>query len=525
VAFLTTAGWFLVQPYLLGAVLPDWRWPVALILFLIASGLSFARARQQTPSRERAALAIDERFGFKERITTALSLSPDQCASPAGAALLADVQQRIGSLNVCERFPLALTWKAVLAPVLTGGLAVLAFFHQPTPGLLRAEDDTNQPIPAAQVKEIEKKLQALKKSLNDVPKDKLHPEKRKELEAAWDKLLRNPLDVTDRDQLRDYVRNVQSVEEQVKERMKELRALDAKNKALKEELGKLSDLEGKHPADKLNDPEVKAVQDALAKGDFAKAADRVERMSKKLMDEKNDDKRTRELQDEMDKLKNQLQRLADQQEARDQLQREREQGLLDQEQQQRELEQLEQIAEQLKDLKQMEMTLEEFQKLMKEGKLENASMKLEDLAKLLKELKENQDALDKMGENQQMLEEARLALLQGLDRGPGDDKNGPANLGKKEGAVGKRPQGEEHPTKSVDAREKGKSDIQGKTRLIGLGRGGTFNKIPSKEVSGAIEQARQLAPEVIERQRIPEEAADFAKGYFENLGGQKKQKK
>jgi hypothetical protein len=77
----------------------------------------------------------------------------------------------------------------------------------------------------------------------------------------------------------------------------------------------------------------------------------------------------------------------------------------------------------------------------------------------------------------------------------------------------------------VDAREKGKSDLQGKTRLIGLGRGGTFNKIPSKEVSGALEQARQLAPEVIERQRIPEEAADFAKGYFENLGGQKKPKK
>jgi hypothetical protein len=119
-------------------------------------------------------------------------------------------------------------------------------------------------------------------------------------------------------------------------------------------------------------------------------------------------------------------------------------------------------------------------------------------------------------------------MLQGLNRNQnnGDPKQDPANGGgRQEGAVGKRPQGAEQQTKSLDAREKGKSDLQGKTRLIGLGRGGTFNKIPSKEVSGAFEQARQQAPEVIERQRIPEEAADFAKGYFENLGGQKKTKK
>jgi hypothetical protein len=283
----------------------------------------------------------------------------------------------------------------------------------------------------------------------------------------------------------------------------------------------------------LCDPEVKAVQDALSKGDFAKAAEQVDRLSKKLKDGQKDEKLARELRDEMDKLKNQLQRLADQKEARDRLQREREQAIINQEQLQRELEQLEQIAEQLKDLKQMQMSLEEFQRLMKEGKFERASMKLEDLAKLLKELKENGEALDKLCENQQMLEEARLMMLQGLNQNQGglngDGKDGPPDPqnggGRQEGAVGKRPQGPESQRKSFDAHEKGKSDLQGKTRLIGFGRGGTFNKIPSQEVSGAFEQARQQAPEVIERQRIPEEAADFAKGYFENLGGQKKSKK
>jgi len=526
-AFLLAACWILLQPYLSGEVDRACRWVGTGSLFLAGSGLAALFAIRTTPNSERAALALDERLGLEERITTALCLTEEQRKSAVGQALLQDVEQRLPSLKVRESFPLKLSWQALLAPVLTASLALLAFFHEPPPSNLRAGNDDKELIPAAQVQEIEKKINDLKKTLTDLPKDRLTPEKRKELEAAWDKLLKNPLDIKDRDKLRDYVHSVRSLEDQIEVRLEELKSLDIKNRALKAQLGKLTDQEAQHPAHRLSDPEVKAVQDALAKGNFAKAAEQVDRLSKKLKDGQKNDKRARELQDEMDQLKIQLQRLADQQEARDRLQREREQGLLDQEQLQRELGHLEQLAEELKDLKQMGMTLEEFQKLMKEGKLEKASMKLEDLAKLLKELKENGEALKKMGENHQILEEARLLMLQGLnrDQNDGNPKQDLAHGGGREGAVGRRPQGAEQQTKSLDAREKGQSDLQGKTRLLGLGRGGTFNKIPSKEVSGAFEQARQQAPEVIERQRIPEEAAEFAKGYFENLGGQNKRKK
>ena len=63
-------------------------------------------------------------------------------------------------------------------------------------------------------------------------------------------------------------------------------------------------------------------------------------------------------------------------------------------------------------------------------------------------------------------------------------------------------------------------ETTGKQRITGFSRGGTFQKIPSAEVGGAFRQVSQDAPEALDRQRIPPEAADLAKGYFNKLGGQ-----
>ena len=69
--------------------------------------------------------------------------------------------------------------------------------------------------------------------------------------------------------------------------------------------------------------------------------------------------------------------------------------------------------------------------------------------------------------------------------------------------------------------EKGVVDPNGQQFVTGFTRGGTFKKIPSTEVGGAFKKAVQEAPEAIEHQRIPKAASDMAKGYFQNLGGQK----
>jgi hypothetical protein len=117
-------------------------------------------------------------------------------------------------------------------------------------------------------------------------------------------------------------------------------------------------------------------------------------------------------------------------------------------------------------------------------------------------------------EQQDALEAARLAMLQAMQG------NG---MGQGEFPGAQRPIGEDpKDAKIVPQRQKGESDPKAQQRITGFMKGGTFARVPSKEVGGAFRQAVQDAPEAIERQRIPNpEAADMVKGYFQKLGGQR----
>ena len=75
---------------------------------------------RRAPSRTDAALALDDRFGLRERVVTVLSLTPDLDATPAGVALLADAEGRVKAIRVRERFPVGLPWSSALVPA--GGL-------------------------------------------------------------------------------------------------------------------------------------------------------------------------------------------------------------------------------------------------------------------------------------------------------------------------------------------------------------------------------------------------------------------
>ena len=87
---------------------------------------------------------------------------------------------------------------------------------------------------------------------------------------------------------------------------------------------------------------------------------------------------------------------------------------------------------------------------------------------------------------------------------------------------GVRPVGPEDPnSKIADKRQAGESDPKGQQRITGFVKGGNFSKIPAREVGGAFKQAVQEAPEALDRQRIPPDYADVARGYFQKLGGQK----
>src|ERR1043166_1762893 len=89
-AFITSAAWFLVQPWLLTAAPPALRWGIAGGILAAATVLAGVLAWLWAPPRLSAALSLDERFGLKERVTTALTLAAGQIHTPAAQALLAD---------------------------------------------------------------------------------------------------------------------------------------------------------------------------------------------------------------------------------------------------------------------------------------------------------------------------------------------------------------------------------------------------------------------------------------------------
>src|SRR5207245_7354386 len=117
-SLIVIAGWFLLQPHVFASLAPAWRLGVAAGVLGAGTLLALVMGVLRAPSRVAAALLLDERFALKERVTTSLTLAPHLSSSPAAAALLEDVNQRIEKLDVGSRFPLRVSWLNTLCSVI-----------------------------------------------------------------------------------------------------------------------------------------------------------------------------------------------------------------------------------------------------------------------------------------------------------------------------------------------------------------------------------------------------------------------
>jgi hypothetical protein len=253
---------------------------------------------------------------------------------------------------------------------------------------------------------------------------------------------------------------------------------------------------------------------------MAKAREEIERLMKKIQQEKLKPEEQKQLADDMEKLEKQLQRLADMKDRKDQLQRDREQGKIDQEQLEREMDRLAEEAADLESLSDLALDLEACRDCLRAGNGKAAAGKLARLLERLEQMDLDEKELKELRDAQCDLQEAREGLCRCLN---GEGLEGTMNgLGKGRRPGTLRPIAPDAPTEANDARQRADVDPQGKQRLSGFSRGGTFSKVPAREVGGVFRQAVQDAPEAIERQRVPQDAAEMLKGYYENLGGQKK---
>jgi hypothetical protein len=506
IALLVAAAWFLIQPFALARLDEAVRWAVP-AAFLGAGVLAaLVRTWLTAPNRIAAALAVDERFVLRERVTTLLTLSQAQADSSVGQALLDDVHQRVSGLTMGERFPLTLPWRTTVAPLGALTIAALALCFEPFLSSLRFNFGGTQTAQAYDVREAEQQLDNLRK-VTALPKNALEPktEELKELEAEWDKLINRQLDLNDQEKVRERVNELRKLEDKLKDRLESVKEKVEKNDALRRELDKLAAGDKK-----LQDGPAKDFHDALAKGQFAKAKDVLEKLQKDLKNDKLSKDEQKKLAEQFRQIQQKLQRLLDENETIKQLEKDAAEGKLDPEA-------LERAMEQFKDLQDLGNVLGDLAKGLGQGRGDEAGEALARALRQLGDIELSEEELKKLLKCEGDLDEALKALLkccQGHCNGLGKQAS------KMPGA--ERPIDPNDPeTKAKNERQKAEIDPRAEQRITGFVRGGTFTKVPARAVEGAFQQAVQEAPEAIDRQRIPDDAADIARGYFRKLGNQK----
>ncbi len=305
-------AWFLAQPMLIETPPASLRWIV------LGSGLALGfivavlRTRSTAPSAENAALEIDNRFGLRERITTAVALPAEVRNSSAGQALFADAENKLAPLNVSEKFPLAPRRHLLGVPALGLALSAIAIWWNPVAMGLTQTDEERAAAQKIQDQTVAAQTPTKKKSEKPKAVAEAPPERpnkgkglkdlEEELAKAHDKFAKDPFEET---------------AEKQREKAAELAQLETKTqKFVDEKHDQLQELKEQfQKLDKLNmdkefeDGPAKDFNDALSKGDLKKAKEEIDELKKKAKDKKLDEKDQEKLERQLDKIKKELERL------------------------------------------------------------------------------------------------------------------------------------------------------------------------------------------------------------------------
>ncbi len=500
--------WFLGRE-LFFRLSPEWlRWTIPGALLGVGTLIALANSWLKAPSLVNASLVLDERCDLKERVTTFLTLPGEMLEQPVGQALAQDVHDQIARLNTSGKFPVRVRWQTALLPVGAAALAIVAAIFGPRLGGISFASSTKTTKPAIDTKEIQQQLDNLKKA-SFTPKDaELKSEKLKELEAAWDKLVNKSIEPNNEDKIRERVGEMKTLEDALKRRADELKSQAGKAKDIQQLLKELARMDD----NKLQAGPAKDLEDALAKGELQKAREILDKLAKDMKAGKLDPEQLKKLGDQFEQLHQKMKKALDREEMKKDLADKLKKGDINKEQFDREMENIKEQMQDLKDWQELADLFGECKNCMKDGKGEKAAEEIGKALEKVKMIELSEDELKEILDRLENLEDAEARIL-GQLQGNGLDGGGPPGA--------ERPIDPDDPKgKIVDQRQKAMVDAKGQQRVTGFAKGGNFTKVPAQEIGGQFRQAAQDGPEALDRQRIPQDAADLARGYFKKLGGQ-----
>lgn len=472
------------------------------------------------PSLRSSAIELDRRFQLRERVSSALDLTPDDQQTPIGSALVQDAIRQVERIDVRDQFPLR--FKASTPWVLLPVLACIALFWVPDVGQTVENDlaiDSKERIQnvKAQTKPV---LDQVKKLRNDLEEKGLQ-EAADEFKKLEKKL--EDLQKSEKSDVKKLLADFNEIKREMEQRKDSLGSSDTLKKAM-ENLKKMD----QGPADKM--------AESLQKGDFKQASKELDKMLENMKSGKLSDQQKEQLAKQLEQMEKALQKVAqEQREAVDQLKKELENaeksGNLEKTAQLRKkLEQAEKSLSKCEQCQSMSEQLAKASQAMKDGNMQDAQQAMEEMMEQLEQMSMDSEALAELQEMMEEMQNAKnssnckscsgegCAQCNGKGKGKNDGESRFTKNSKGEGQGEGDREEEENGTKDFDSQVR-EQMRKGETVFGGKVGGPNRKGITKEEAREAILNAAAEDPEAIESLVLPKAQREQQREYFERLRG------
>ncbi len=500
-----------IQKWLLTSV-DGWRWATFWLGGAASMGIivaAFWTWIVRSPDLE-AALEIDRRFGLKERISSALSLTPDELQTPFGQALVEDARQRIEKLEITGRFPIRISrraWLPVIPAVIAFAFCFLADPIRPT-----AADATANTV--AVKKQIDESIKPLQSKLQERAKQ-ANADGLKDAADLFKKVEEGTRDLAQKGEndRHEAMEKLNDLAKQLEQRRDKL----ADGEKLKEQLAGMKNLPG-GPGDKL-------AKD-LKNGNFDKALKEIEKLQSQLAQGQLDPQTQKQLAEQLNAMKDALDKIAGaQQKMQEELQKKLAEANKAGDQEtakkiEKQLQAMGQKQSQMDQLRQMAAKLGEAGKEMQKGNTSQAQAALNQLAHDLSQTQQEMAEMAMLDSTLDEIGDAKAAMNCPNCDGAGcelcqHEHNGSIEHGTAVGGEGTRPDAIKD-GKFYDS--KVKQDIgQGAAVITGLINGPNVKGQSIEEIKSQVEAAKHDSADPLTGQRLPREERDHVQQYFDSF--------
>jgi DNA repair exonuclease SbcCD ATPase subunit len=305
-----------------------------------------------------------------------------------------------------------------------------------------------------------------------------------------------------------------SLTDALKERQRQLGSPEQVNRQLKQ----LKEMGSQGPADQL-------IKD-LARGDFKKAADQLQKLQEKLASGKMGEAEKKALKEQLAEMSKKLSELANLEQRKKQLEEARKNGGLTEKQYQREMDKLQEQTKQLKQLQQLASKLGDAQKAMQAGDMKKAAQalgmtekQLGEMAKQLEELQSLDSALAEVQDAKNGMSGDQMNQLgddlNSLGLGNGQRKGMGQGLGRGRGQ-GDRPIAPDdtatYTSKVKQQLKKGRAVFQGLTTPTNTVKGEVVI-----DMQAEMEAATGSNADPLSNQKIPKYLEKHVRAYYDQL--------